>query len=262
MIEQAAMFGDGAAYERRVGRWSRLAGEVFLDWIDLQKGLSWLDIGCGSGAFTELLIERCAPAAVSAIDPSEAQLAYARTRPGAKRAQFRHGDAQNLAFADDSFDATAMALVIQFIPDPVKAVAEMARVVRPGGMVGAYVWEHEGRGAPFHPMHDAIEALGIAVPMPSREIARRESLHALWEKVGLQSVDTRVIRFPVVYSDFDDFWISNSAPDGPRGQIMRDMSPQMREKLRAHLLDRLSIGPDGRIVYEAVANAVKGRVPS
>src|SRR5271156_2254412 len=135
MSETANLFVDGKAYERRMGRWSRLAGEIFLDWLAAPQGLRWIDVGCGNGAFTEVLIERCKPAAVSGIDPSEGQLAYARNRPGTKMAQFRVGSAQDLPFADGSFDAAAMALAIIFVPDAVKAAAEMVRVTRPGGIV-------------------------------------------------------------------------------------------------------------------------------
>src|SRR5215472_11684427 len=96
------------------------------------KRLAMLDVGCGNGAFTELIIKRCAPAEVKGLDPSEAQIAYARTRPGARLAQFHQGDAQAMPFTDNAFDAVAMALVISFIPDPTKAIAEMARVVQTG----------------------------------------------------------------------------------------------------------------------------------
>ena len=113
----------------------------FLDWLDAPKNLKWIDIGCGNGAFTEVLIARCAPAAVTGVDPSEGQLAYARARPGAKRAEFRVADAQALPFPDNSFDAATMALVIVFIPDPRMAARELVRVVRPGGVVATYVWE-------------------------------------------------------------------------------------------------------------------------
>jgi ubiquinone/menaquinone biosynthesis C-methylase UbiE len=129
------VFTDGEAYERLMGRWSRLVAETFLDWLDVPKGGRWLEVGCGNGAFTEELIDRCAPAAVTAIDPSEDQLAYARTRTGAGLADFRVGDAQKLAFDDGSFDVAVMALVISFLPNPDKAIAEMTRVVawRMGG---------------------------------------------------------------------------------------------------------------------------------
>src|SRR5215470_2729678 len=122
MSEAPNLFADGKAYERLMGRWSRLAGEGFLDWLNAPKNLRWLDVGCGNGAFTEELIGRCAPATVTAIDPSDDQLAYARTRPGVSMTDFRVGDAQNLSFADNSFDIAAMALVISFLPDPGRAV--------------------------------------------------------------------------------------------------------------------------------------------
>ena len=145
MSEGGELFPDGEAYERLMGRWSRLAGEAFLDWLDVPKGLRWLDVGCGNGAFTEVLIARSAPAAVAAIDPSNAQLAYARARLGTKLAQFQRGDAQQLPFGDSTYDIAVMALVISFVPDPLKAVTEMARVVRPGGWIATYMWDRPGR---------------------------------------------------------------------------------------------------------------------
>src|ERR1700688_445584 len=116
MAEHQIRFEDGAAYERMMGVWSRLAGDIFLDWLAPSPGLRWIDVGCGNGAFTELLCSRCAPAKIHGIDPSEAQLAFARTRPGARAAQFHKGDAMALPFTDRSFDAAAMALVIFFVP--------------------------------------------------------------------------------------------------------------------------------------------------
>src|SRR5438067_6609607 len=128
-------FVDGDAYDRMMGVWSRLTGEKFLDWLEPKAALHWIDVGCGSGAFTELLIARCKPAAIKGIDPSDAQLTFARSRAGAGIAEFHRGGAMALPFADASFDAAVMALVIFFVPDPAKGVAEMVRVVQPGGTV-------------------------------------------------------------------------------------------------------------------------------
>jgi ubiquinone/menaquinone biosynthesis C-methylase UbiE len=129
MAEQAIRFDDGAAYEQMMGIWSRFAGEIFLDWLAPPSGLRWIDIGCGNGAFTELLVERCAPLEVQGIDPSEGQLAFARTRPAARVAEFSQGDAMVLPFPANRFDAAVMALVLVFVPDPAKGIGEMIRVV-------------------------------------------------------------------------------------------------------------------------------------
>jgi ubiquinone/menaquinone biosynthesis C-methylase UbiE len=260
--DAAQLFSDGKGYERLMGRWSRLVGEQFIDWLEVPKGLRWVDVGCGNGAFTELLIERCAPATVAAIDPSEGQLAYARTRPGAKQAEFRVGDAQALPYADGSFDTASMALVISFLSDPAKAVAEMARVVRPGGWIGTYMWDFDVAGVPLHPMYKALDALGMKrTDPPGATSSRRQAMQDFWTSAGLQSVETRVIRIPVSYSSFDDFWSSNAVPIGPLGQAISALTADMKEQLRKLVHDQLPISADGSIVYEAVANAVKGRKP-
>jgi ubiquinone/menaquinone biosynthesis C-methylase UbiE len=261
MSDSKPMFNDGAAYERRMGRFSRLVGEVFLDWLAAPKGLRWIDVGCGNGAFTEVLIARCAPAAVDGIDPSEGQLSFARKREGAKLAKFHQGEAQALPFADDSFDAASMALVISFVPEPEKAAREMARVVKAGGIVATYMWDLPGGGIPVKPMHDALKYIGHPVAAPGADVTRRENLQALWRTAGLREVESRTVRIRVTYSDFDEFWQANSIPDGLTGKILAAMSPQESERLRARLREQLPIAADGSISYEAFANAVKGRAP-
>jgi len=261
MNQMSRLFADGEAYERLMGRWSRVAGEIFLDWLDTPANVRWLDVGCGNGAFTEALIARRAPVEVIGIDPSEGQLAFARTRPAARSAQFRIGDAQALPFGNDRFDVAVMALVVTYLSDPGRAVAEMARVVRPGGWVATYVWDIPGAGTPVHPIYVAMESLGMPAPRPPGAAAsRRDAMRTLWEDAGLESIESRVIRIPVVYSDFDDFWHSNSVPVAPSGQAIHDMSPAAREQVRARVREQLAVGSDGRIAYESFANAVKGRV--
>lgn len=261
MAEGQNFFTDGAAYERMMGRWSALAGEIFLGWLAQPKGLRWLDVGCGTGAFTELIVANCAPAEVQALDPSAAQIAYARTRPAATLAQFRQGDAQALPFADDSFDVAIMALVINFVPDPAKAVAEMARIVRPGGWVATYMWDVTAGGSPNEPISAALRSMDIVYTMaPSIGVSRQDNMRALWEQAGLESIDTRVIDVPITYSNFDDFWESNSVV-GPTGQAIREMSPSAREQFKTYLQEQLPKDPEGRISYAAHANAVRGQVP-
>ncbi len=181
-------FDDGAAYERYMGEWSQLAGETFLGWLSPNSGLRWLDVGCGNGAFTEMLAERCAPASLHGVDPSEAQLAFARTRPALRDASFRQGDAMALPFPEDTFDAAVMPLVIFFVPDPAKGVAEMTRVVSPDGIVAAYGWDMVGGGFPYEALHAEMRAMGIGVPQtPSRDASRIDVMQDLWTGAAIGS---------------------------------------------------------------------------
>ena len=134
MSEIQIRFDNGAAYEDYMGKWSQLAGERFIDWLAPAGGARWLDVGCGNGAFTEMLVARCAPSSVHGVDPSAEQLQFARQRPALAAAQLQTGDAMALPFAAASFDIAVMPLVIFFVPEPAKGVAEMRRVLAPGGL--------------------------------------------------------------------------------------------------------------------------------
>ena len=254
-------FNDGAAYERYMGKWSQLAGETFLDWIAPKSGLRWLDVGCGNGAFTEMLVERCAPASVEGIDPSEEQLAFARTRPAGRVAQFRQGDAMALPFPDDAFDAAVMPLVIFFVPDPAKGVAEMARVVRPGGIVTAYAWDIVGGGFPYEALQAEMRGMGMAVPMPpSPGASRMDAMRNLWDGAGLDDVETREITVQRTFDDFDDYW--TTVLGGPSvGRQLAAMTSEETGLLKARMRARLPADATGGITYGARANAIQGRVP-
>ncbi len=261
MSGQTIRFEDGDAYDRGMGRWSLVAGGIFLDWLSPPPGLRWLDIGCGSGAFTELLARRCAPAEMQAIDPSEAQLAFARTRPGAAGAVFQLGDAMALPFPADRFDAAVMALVIFFVPDPVKGLAEMARVVGPGGTVAAYAWDMAGGGFPFHPIHAELDAMGVPpLRPPSVDASRADRMRELWTGAGLEAIETRQIVARRTFADLDDFWASSTATGSIR-PLLAAMSTADIEQLKAKVRIRLTLDAQGRVTHEARANAIKGRVP-
>jgi ubiquinone/menaquinone biosynthesis C-methylase UbiE len=259
--EHQIRFDDGAAYERMMGTWSQLAGDVFLDWLKPGPGLRWIDVGCGNGAFTARLIERCAPAEIHGIDPSEAQLAFARTRSDAQIAQFHQGDATTLPFPESRFDAAVMALVIFFVPDPAKAVAEMVRVVGPGGKVAAYAWDIVGGGSPTEPIWAEMKTMSITPPLPpSVDAARLEALHDLWTNSGLEAVETREITVLRTFADFDDFW-TTIRPTPGLNSLIASMASDDVERLKARLRGRLPADAAGRITYAARANAVKGRLP-
>ena len=259
MADQSIRFDDGAAYERYMGKWSQLAGDVFLDWLAPQPGLRWLDVGCGNGAFTEMLVDRCAPASAQGIDPSEAQLAFARTRPASRIAQFRQGDAMALPFPDGTFDVAVMPLVIFFVPDPARGVAEMARVVCPGGIVTAYGWDMVGGGFPYGALQEEMRALGVAVQVPpSPDASRMDVMRDLWTGAGLEAIETREIAVQRTFADFDDYW--STVFGGPSvGRQLRAMAADDLARLKARMRTRLPADAAGRVTYGARANAVKGR---
>jgi ubiquinone/menaquinone biosynthesis C-methylase UbiE len=260
MADAQIVFTDGAAYEKMMGTWSRLAGAIFLDWVAPRSGLAWVDVGCGNGAFTELILSRCAPAEVHGVDPSEGQLAFARSRPGTQGASFHQGDAMALPFPAVRFDAATMALVIFFVPDPAKGLAEMARVVRPGGIIAAYAWDLYGGGFPLEPLQAEMRAIGLTPLRPPRpETSRVEVLRDLWGTTGLQAIETREITVERTFADFDDFWTTSLL--GPSiASVMAELPAGDVEALKARVRARLGADKGGPVTYAARANAIKGRV--
>jgi SAM-dependent methyltransferase len=261
MADGQIRFEDGAAYERMMGTWSRLAGEIFIDWLAPRSGMKWIDVGCGNGAFTELIVQRCGPAEVEGVDPSDAQLAFARSRPAARVARFQQGVALALPFPDNRFDAGVMALVIFFLSDPARGVAEMARVVCPGGIVAAYAWDLLGGGFPNEPIQAELRAMGVApLRPPSPGASRMEVLRELWSKAGIEAIEMREISVERTFKDFDDFW-SISALGSSVAATLAGMSGAEIGRLKESVGARLPARPDGRITFGARANAIKGRMP-
>ncbi len=253
-------FDDGAAYERYMGVWSQSVGAKFLDWLSPKPGLRWLDIGCGNGAFTEMLCDRCKPVAVMGVDPSEAQINFARNRLTSRSAEFKIGDAMALPFADHTCDAAVMPLVIFFVPDPHKGVAEMARVVAAGGIVSAYAWDLPGGGFPYAAMRDELDKMNVATPwVPSPDASNLDNLRQYWTAAGLKDVETTVITVERTFPSFDDYWTTIISGPSVGGKI-KAMSIDDRAILKARLQRRLSTDAVGRVTYSARANAVKGRV--
>jgi ubiquinone/menaquinone biosynthesis C-methylase UbiE len=253
-------FDNGAEYEQTMGRWSRLAGVQFLQWLAMPAGLDWIDIGCGNGAFTELVIEATAPSRVAALDPSEGQLAFARQRAGCSMATFENGQATSLAHPDDAFDVAVMALVLFFVPDPAKGLAEMMRVVRPGGTVAAYVWDIPRGGFPYEAVWSEMQGLGVETGRPpSVQISRMEALKELWRSAGLEGVATREIVVERTYPGFEVYWTSLQTLHS--ASQIRDMEAGQRDELRRRLQARLPSDEAGRVTFSARANAIKGLVP-
>jgi SAM-dependent methyltransferase len=256
--EDTTRFDDGASYELMMGRWSALVGARFIDWIGVPDGARWLDVGCGSGAFTEMLVGRCKPADVHAFDTSSEQLAYARTRlPAGAPVTWTEGDAMHLPVADASCDAAVMALVLFFVPEAAVGISEMCRVVRSGGVVAAYHWDIVGGGFPLADI--AAEMLELGVPSrvpPSVDASTIEASAALWKQAGLRDVRTCQITVQRAFGSFDDYWKS-AEPSKSLRPMFEVMDAEGREQLKANVRRRLHAG-GGSLSVSARANAVCG----
>jgi SAM-dependent methyltransferase len=252
-------FNDGGAYEDFMGVWSRRIGDPFLDWLAPAQGLAWADIGCGNGCSTEQLCQRVAPRAIEALDPSPEQLSHAAVRLKGLPVTLHQGDAMALPFADASLDAALMALVIFFVPDPARGLAEMVRVTRPGGLVASYSWEVPLGGMPWQGVWDAQERLGIPIIRPpSAEISRPEVLERLWRDAGLTGVEQRRIHAERRFEDFAGFWTTFL-----KGPLRATFPVERLDGLREETRKVLGCAETGEpITITAFASAVKGRVPA
>lgn len=261
MSQDRIRFDDGAGYERYMGDWSQRAGDRFLDWLAPPTGRRWLDVGCGNGAFTELIVRRCLPDSVVGVDPSLAQLAFARTRPNLHGVALAQGDAMALPFAAATFDVAVMPLVIFFVPDPAQSLQQMVRAVAPGGTVCAYAWDLPGGGFPYHGLQQQLRELGASVPVPpSVDASSLSALTALWRQAALDAVATDVIRVTRTFTDFADYWATLLT--GPSvAAALAALTPAQQTRLQSQLREKLAPGADGRIVCHARANAIRGTVP-
>jgi SAM-dependent methyltransferase len=260
MPEIRPAFDDADAYERYMGLWSRAIGEKFLAWIAPASNASWLDIGCGTGAFSQLIAEHCAPKSLSGIDPSPAQIEFARAR--LPKADLRVGDSLALPFGDAEFDSVASALVLHFIPDRGKAFAEMKRVARSGGMVAGYTWERSATSdfAPYAPMLRGLAAIEVE-PMRSPTVPEQqgEGLRKAAEAAGLANTATTHIEATQSFPDFDEYWNVQTLTVSPVGKTIAKLDDMQRARLREVMRTLVPTASDGSISYSARAVAFMAR---
>lgn len=263
MADARIDFADGTAYERFMGRWSRAVAPRFLRWIDPPRGARWLDVGCGGGILSEVLVDLYDPAGVVGIDSAAAQIEQASHGAAAAHARFQLADAMQLPFPTASFDIAASALVLNFIPDAARALAEMRRVTRPGGIVAGYVWEFGMELSPSGPLRRAMRAFGAAVPaIPGTGHSGADALRSLFVGAGLQAVELTTIDVSLAYPDFEDFWSAQTPGYAPTTKIINALTEGERRRLKRTVHDVLAAGPNGKIEYSARANAVRAAVPA
>lgn len=257
-----AMWASGDVYEPYVGRWSRHVASEFLAWLAVPPGRRWLDVGCGTGALSQALLEWASPEAAQGIDPSAGFITYAREHTRDSRASFETGDARALPYEAATFDAVVSGLMLNFVPDPPAALAEMARVVRRSGIVAAYVWDYAGQMQMMRHFWDAAVALDPAAAELDEgrrcAICQPDPLAQLFQDAGLTDVEARALDIPTDFRDFDDYWTPFLGGQAPAPRYAMSLPEARRTDLRERLRAMLPINGDGSIHLIARAWAARG----
>ncbi len=242
------------AYDRFMGRYSRLLAPQMADLAGLAAGDRALDVGCGPGALTAALVDRLGAGAVSAVDPSSSFVAAARERyPGV---DVREARAEALPFPDGAFDAALAQLVVHFMADPVAGLSEMRRVTRPGGTIVACVWDHAGEQGPLGAFWRAARDLDPRVEDESHLAGVREGhLLELFASAGIREVVGAVLSADRTHETFDEWWEPFTQGVGPAGAYVRTLEPDHVAALRQRCRAVLSDGP---VVIPARAWAARG----
>ena len=261
---RAQVWGNTATYEAYMGRWSRPVAETALAWLGCPPGLTWLDVGCGTGALTEAILEAAAPREILGVDPSADFLATSVQNADPRvRCKFAIGDACALPVANDAYDVVIAGLVLHFVPDPPAAIREMMRAARRGGTVAAYVWNPAGEGQFTRPLWQAATTLDPAAaaldPGMQSPVCHPESLAARFVAAGLRAVTVDALVTPIVFRDFDDFWQPHLlGGSSPAQRYVTSLSAGQRTALRDQLRAMLPIADDGSIPLRGHVWAVRG----
>jgi len=264
--KKSKMCGDAEAYERFMGRWSRLVAPRLVDFTGLPERGRMLDVGSGTGSLTFAIAKQMGQARIVGIDPSQEYVAYAITRnPFADRASFEVGDAQQLRYADASFDAALSLLVFNFIPDPKKAVFELRRVTRPGGCLSAAVWDYGDGMQMLRRFWDAaihIDPGAKKLDEKRMPLCRQGELSALWKEGGLEHIREQPVDIQMQFASFADYWDPFLLGQGPVGSYAHRLNHEKRRLLRNEVKRRLSLSAENApFVLPARVWAVRGIVP-
>jgi SAM-dependent methyltransferase len=262
----------GSPYELYMGRWSRRVAPLFLDWLGLPPGLRWLDVGCGTGALSAAILDRCAPRSVDGVDSSAGVLETAREnlagraqlQQGSATAIPQQGSATAIPLGDGAADAVVSGLVLNFVPDPPAALAEMARVAVRGGTIAGYVWDYGGTMELMSQFWDAAAEINPQAPTMAEgagfALCNPAALEALFATAGLEGSAVTALDIPTPFVDFDDYWAAFLGGVGQAPAYAMSLDEAARGCLRDRLRERLPIAADGSIALKARAWAVRGTV--
>ena len=253
---------SGDPYELFMGRWSTLMALEFLNWLNLPHKLRWLDIGCGTGALSDMIYKMCEPSELTCIDPSEKFLVMAKEKLGNKGKYFI-GRADDIPCADSSVDLVVSGLALNFFPELNRALTEMKRISKPGGIIAAYVWDYSGRMDILRYFWDAVILTdpesadldeGFRFP-----ICNAVNLKNAFQQAGLQEVEVTTLDIPTPFKDFSDYWNPFLGGQGPAPGYVASLSEELRDKLKKELQKKLPLEADGSIKLLGRAIAVRGK---
>lgn len=256
--------GEGVAYERFLGRWTQLLARRFVNFARLPPDGDLLDAGCGTGSLAEILARRYRERAIVGVDVAESYLSYARSRQTEGRMSFRQADIVDLPFEDGAFAGTLAQLVLNFVPEPARAVQEMIRVTRPGGVVAGAVWDFRGGLVYQRLFWDTAAGVDPAAGRArdrlfSHPLAMPEGLATLWRDAGLDHVERASLTVRMDYGSFEDYWEPILGGQGPVGSYLVSLDPARQALVRDRVRDAyLSGAPDGPRSMTATAWAVRG----
>jgi ubiquinone/menaquinone biosynthesis C-methylase UbiE len=230
------------AYDAFMGRYSSQLSPQLADLAGIEPGQRVLDVGCGPGALTKVLVERVGVENVAAVDPSEQFVAAARERnPGVG---VQYASAEDLPFEDDTFDAAVAQLVVHFMSDPVRGLEEMARVTRPGGVVAACVWDHAGGKTPLAPFWAAVHEVDPEAADESGMAGGREGhLAELFKQAGLREIEQTSLPVQVEHASFGEWWEPFTLGVGPAGSYLKNVEPAQQVELRERARKQLDRTP-------------------
>jgi len=252
----------GESYEPYVGRWSRLVAQEFIHWLGVAEDKHWLDVGCGTGALSQTILDLANPQKVKGIDRSEGFAEFARQKINHSKAEFEVGEAQSLPVETEMHDAAVSGLVLNFVPQPDQMIAEMRRAVRKGGVVALYVWDYAGKMQFMRHFWNAASALDPAARDLDEgrrfPICSPEALTKLFQDAGLAGIETCPIDIPTDFKDFDDYWAPFLGGQGPAPGYVMSLSEERRAQLRERIYNSLPFALDGSIPLVARAWVVRG----
>ncbi len=255
---------SGNPYEYFMGRWSRPVAHIFLDWLSISDKQRWLDVGCGTGVLSSLILTKTTPLEILAIDTSDAFLSYAQQTYQNNSLRFQLGDASKLPADTGYFDVAVSGLALNFFPNPQVALSEMVRTIRKGGIIALYVWDYAAKMQMLRYFWDVVSELDpntVNLDEGKRfSICQPAALKALFQEAGLKNIEVRALDVPTVFEDFNDYWLPFLGGQGPAPGYLMSLNDKQRKVLEERLRTILPFCADGTITLMARAWAIRGKV--